>query len=106
MIAQNFWGSPTDNGVWTIVLVDIKASTIPTSNGTGALLLIELKSDEAATPNLTNEVPRMKSNSKPRIAIVALAVAVAGEIWSAEDKYSLRVPKGLAISNLRENENS
>jgi hypothetical protein len=61
---------------------------------------------EVATPNLTNEVPTMKTQNKPTIATVAVALAVVGGIaWSAQDKYSLQLPNGLAFSEFRGYEN-
>jgi cytochrome P460 len=48
----------------------------------------------------------MKTRSKLTIATFAVALAIAGAItWSAEDKYSLRVPNGLAFSEFRGYEN-
>ena len=48
----------------------------------------------------------MKTKSKLMIATFAVALAVVGAIaWSAQDKYSLRVPNGLAFSEFKGYEN-
>jgi hypothetical protein len=48
----------------------------------------------------------MKTKSKLTIATVAVVLAIVGGIaWSAQDKYSLRVPNGLAFSEFRGYEN-
>src|SRR5580704_15665386 len=61
---------------------------------------------EVATPNLTNAVPTMNSKNKLTIVTVAVVLAVAGGMaWSAQDKYSLQLPKGLAFSEFRGYEN-
>jgi hypothetical protein len=71
------------------------------------LILIDHQpSEEAGTLNLTNEVPTMKTKNKPTIATIAVVLAVVGGIaWSAQDKYSLRLPNGLAFSDFRGYEN-
>jgi hypothetical protein len=44
----------------------------------------------------------MKTKSKATIATVSVVLAVVGGLaWSAQDKYSLRVPNGLAFSEFR-----
>ena len=53
-----------------------------------------------------NEVTKMTTKSKLMIAGIGLAVAVAAALaGSAEDKYSLRLPGGLAFSEFRGYEN-
>jgi hypothetical protein len=48
----------------------------------------------------------MKTKSKLMIATFAVGLAVVGAIaWSAQDKYSLRVPNGLAFSEFKGYEN-
>src|SRR5258708_13612215 len=62
--------------------------------------------EEVATPNQTNEVPTMKTKNKLTIATTAVALAVVGGIaLSAQDKYSLQLPNGLAFSEFRGYEN-
>jgi hypothetical protein len=62
--------------------------------------------EELETPNLTNEVPTMKTRNKLTIATIAVGLAVVGGIaQSAQDKYSLRLPNGLAFSEFRGYEN-
>src|SRR5271163_1370051 len=62
--------------------------------------------EELETPNLTNEVPTMKTKNKLTIATIAVALAAVGGIaQSAQDKYSLRLPNGLAFSEFRGYEN-
>jgi cytochrome P460 len=61
---------------------------------------------EAAMHKLTNEVATMKTRSRATIATLGLALAAVGGIaWSAQDKYSLQLPKGLAFSEFRGYEN-
>jgi hypothetical protein len=44
----------------------------------------------------------MNTKSKLTMATFALALAVVGAVaWSAQDKYSLQLPKGLAFSEFR-----
>jgi hypothetical protein len=53
-------------------------------------------------PKLVNEVPTMKTKNRLRIATLAAVLAVVGGLaWSAQDKYSLRVPNGLAFSEFK-----
>src|SRR5258707_1731898 len=48
----------------------------------------------------------MKTKNKLTIATIAVVLAVVGGIaWSAQDKYSLRLPNGLAFSEFRGYEN-
>jgi hypothetical protein len=58
---------------------------------------------EVRTPNLIKEVPAMKGKSMLTIAsiTVLLAVLATGAAISAQDKYSLKVPNGLAFSEFR-----
>jgi Cytochrome P460 len=61
---------------------------------------------ETAMHKLTNEVATMKTKSRATIATLGLALAAVGGIaWSAQDKYSLQLPKGLAFSEFRGYEN-
>jgi hypothetical protein len=61
---------------------------------------------EVGTQNLTGEVPTMKTHGKMTMVTIATVLAVAGGMaWSAQDKYSLRLPKGLAFSEFRGYEN-
>jgi hypothetical protein len=61
---------------------------------------------QVGTPNLTNEGPTMKTKSKMTIATIAAVLAIAGGVaWAAQDKYSLRLPNGLAFSEFRGYEN-
>jgi hypothetical protein len=63
-------------------------------------------SGEVGTPDQTNEVPTMKSKDMLTIATIAIVLAVAGGVaQSAQDKYSLQLPNGLAFSEFRGYEN-
>jgi hypothetical protein len=59
-------------------------------------------SEEASTPNFIQEVLAMKSKKVLTIAITTVALAVlGGRAISAQDRYTLQVPKGLAFSEFR-----
>jgi hypothetical protein len=61
---------------------------------------------EVRTQNLISGAPTMKTNGKMTMVTIATVLAVAGGMaWSAQDKYSLRLPKGLAFSEFRGYEN-
>src|SRR6202034_541664 len=65
-----------------------------------------MRVEEARTRNLTNEVPTMKSKNNLTIATIAVVLAVVvGIAQSAQDKYSLQLPNGLAFSEFRGYEN-
>ena len=55
------------------------------------------------TPNLKKDLPTMKTRSMLIIATTAVVLAVVGAIArSAQDKYTLQVPNGLAFSEFRD----
>jgi hypothetical protein len=61
---------------------------------------------EVRTQNLISGVPTMKTKGKMTMATMTTVLAIAGGMaWSAQDKYSLRLPKGLAFSEFRGYEN-
>jgi hypothetical protein len=61
---------------------------------------------EVTTPDSTNGVSTMKTKKQLTIATIAVVLAVvAGIAWSAQDKYSLQLPNGLAFSEFRGYEN-
>jgi hypothetical protein len=65
-----------------------------------------MATDEERTPNLKNKVRTMKTKSMVTIATIALVLAVVGDIAkSAQDKYTLQVPNGLAFSEFKGYEN-
>jgi hypothetical protein len=58
--------------------------------------------EEASTPNFIEEVLAMNGKKVLTIAITTVALAVlGGSAISAQDKYTLQVPKGLAFSEFR-----
>src|SRR6185312_17208818 len=60
------------------------------------------ESGELRPPTSTKEELVMKSNRMRAIAIVtALGSALGGRVVSAQDKYTLKVPGGLAFSEFR-----
>src|SRR5438046_8721686 len=57
---------------------------------------------KARPPHLTKEEPVMKSRGMRTIAIVtALVSALGGRARAAQDKYTVKVPGGLAFSEFR-----
>jgi Cytochrome P460 len=61
---------------------------------------------EAGTPILIEEVPAMKTKSILTVALITVLLAVLGSVAiSAQDKYTLQVPNGLAFSDFRGYEN-
>ena len=62
---------------------------------------------EVRTPNLTKKDGTMKRKSMLMIAgiVASIAVLTAGAAISAEDKYTLKLPNGLAFSEFRGYEN-
>jgi hypothetical protein len=65
-----------------------------------------INTQEVGIRNPTNEAPKMAIKSKLMIATFAVAFVVLGALaWFAQDKYSLRLPNGLAFSEFRGYEN-
>jgi hypothetical protein len=61
---------------------------------------------QTGATNLTNEVLTMKAKMNLTLAGAAAALAVAGgAAWSAQDKYTLQLPKGLSFSEFKGYEN-
>src|SRR5205823_14186293 len=57
---------------------------------------------KARPPHLTKEEPVMKNRGMPTIATVtALVSALGGSAMAAQDKYTVKVPGGLAFSEFR-----
>jgi hypothetical protein len=68
----------------------------------GSTTADQISPDQVSTPNLTNEVSTMKTKNQLGIAAIVVVLAVVGGMaWSAQDKYSLQLPKGLAFSEFR-----
>src|SRR5213078_2377548 len=57
---------------------------------------------KSTPPDLTQEEPVMRSRGTRTIAIMtALVSALGGSAMAAQDKYSVKVPGGLAFSEFR-----
>jgi hypothetical protein len=73
-----------------------------TGRGCVRRLNSKLSEEEVETPNLIKEVLTMNRKSMLTIAIITVVLAVlGGRAISAEDKYTVKVPGGLAFSEFR-----